>query len=146
MTRLRTLFGVTVAALVVGLLLAADDKKTTDDKTDTTAKSKGQLPTGWKKLGLTDDQVKKIYQIQSDYRPKLEALEQQIKDLRKQELLDAFKVLTEAQKARLKELADDKVPTDPDKKDDAKKDDTKKSDPKKDDTKKDDTKKDEKKP
>jgi len=151
MFRVRGLCGVLALLLAVSVLVAADTKADPDKK-DPDPKAKGTLRANWKKLGLSDDQVQKIYKVQTDYRTKIDVLEQQIKDLRAQEFADQVKVLTEAQKARLKELGEFKDPTvdaskvdpaktDPDKKDDTKKDDAKKDDTKKDDTKKEDVKK-----
>ena len=127
MTRTRNLFGLLAVLLLVGWLVAADDKKTTDDKTDTGGHAKGQLPPGWKGLGLTDAQKASIYTIQSNYRGKIEELEQKIHDLKAQERAEELKVLTDAQKARLKEIAEEKATGDVTKKDDTtKKDDSKK--------------------
>lgn len=95
--------GLVLLALVVGSVWSADDpKKPGDDKKEPAAK--GTLPANWKKLGLTDDQVKKVYKIQTDYRTKLESLTDQIKELKKKETVDLEAVLTDAQKARLREL------------------------------------------
>ena len=124
MMRWRVLACLVGVALVAGALVAGDTPKA-DDKTPA---PKGQLPAGWKKLGLTDEQTKAIYKIQGDYRPKIEELEQKIKDLRAEELVKEVAVLTDAQKARLKEIAEEKIPLDPPKKDDPKKDDPKKDD------------------
>jgi Spy/CpxP family protein refolding chaperone len=136
MLRVRGLLGVLALLLVVTWLWAADNKTDTDKK-DPDPKAKGTLRPNWKKLGLTDDQVQKIYKVQADYRAKIDVLEQQIKDLRVQEFADQVKVLTEAQKARLKELGEFKDPTaDPAKTDPAKTDADKKDDTKKDDVKK----------
>jgi hypothetical protein len=153
MSRIR-LMGLLALALTAGWLIAADGQKTTDPPKDPAPTPRGTLPAGWKKLGLSDDQSAKIKKIAGDYRAKIDALEAQIKELRQQEFAEEVKLLTDAQKARLKEIADEKItptdpakptdttkPPDPTKKDDTKKDDTKKDDTKKDDTKKDDTKK-----
>jgi Spy/CpxP family protein refolding chaperone len=136
MLRVRGLLGMLALLLMVSWLVAADNKTDTDKK-EPDPKAKGTLRANWKKLGLTDDQVQKIYKVQSDYRTKIDILEQQIKDLRQQELADQVKVLTEAQKARLKELGEFKDPTaDPAKTDPAKTDPDKKEDTKKEDVKK----------
>jgi hypothetical protein len=125
MMRTRNLVGLLAALLLVGWLVAADEKKTTEDKTSTGAPAKGQLPQGWKSLGLTDTQKATIYTIQSNYRGKIEELEQKIRDLKAQERAEELKVLTDAQKARLKEIAEEKIGDVP-KKDDSPKDDAKK--------------------
>ena len=62
MSRTRIVVG--LVALVLGSggwLLGQDAKKE--------GKYKGQLPAGWKKLALNEEQVQKIYKIQTDYPP-----------------------------------------------------------------------------
>ena len=140
MTRVRNLFGLLAVLVLVGWLVAADEKKATDDKTDTSSHPKGQLPQGWKSIGLTDAQKTQIYTIQSNYRSKIDELEQKIRELRQQERAEELKVLTDAQRARLKEIVEEKVTGDVSKKDtttDAPKKDATTTDvPKKDDSKK----------
>jgi Spy/CpxP family protein refolding chaperone len=136
MSRVRTWAGLLAVLFLVGWLVAADDKKAGDEPKDTTSPKKGTLPTGWKKLGLSDSQTQEIYKIRSKYRAKLDELEQQLRELRQQERAEEYKVLTDAQKARLKELGEERYTGEVPKKDDAKKDDAKKDDAKKDDTKK----------
>jgi hypothetical protein len=111
---------VLLAVLVVGVIVASgsfgDDKK--DDKAP--VKVKGTLPQNWAKLGLSDEQKQKVYSTQADYRGKIAELEAKIKEMKKAEREEMEKVLTDAQKARLKELLLDKVPGT--KKDDKKED------------------------
>ena len=59
---------------------------------------KVQLPTGWKKLGLSDEQKKKIYALRRDYAVKIKKLSDQIDALRKEESGELGKLLTEEQK------------------------------------------------
>ena len=103
--RLLSVFA--LALLTAGGSLG-QDKKTGDDKKEPPAKLKGQLPPNWKKLGLTEDQVQKVYKVQADYDSKVEALQEQIKKLRQEEKGDLIKVLTDAQKSRLKEINEGK--------------------------------------
>jgi Spy/CpxP family protein refolding chaperone len=72
-------------------------------------KAKGQLPQGWAKLGLSDEQKTKIYEVQAKHRAKIEELEKQIKAVREQMYKDQVDVLTDAQKARLKEIFNEKL-------------------------------------
>jgi hypothetical protein len=65
---------------------------------------KGTLPKNWKGLGLTSDQIKMVYKVEDVYRTKIETLKQQIDDLRKEEKGELEKILTPAQKDRLKEI------------------------------------------
>jgi Spy/CpxP family protein refolding chaperone len=125
MTWVRSLFGLLAVLILVGWLTADDTKKTEEPK-DTSAKSKGTLPQGWKKLGLTDAQVQEIYKVHSKYRTKIDELELQVRELRQQERTEEYKVLTDAQKARLKEIGEEKFTGETPKKDDSRKDDTKK--------------------
>lgn len=97
----RVFLGGALAVVLVGGMLLGDDTKS--------SKGRGSLPASWGKLGLSDAQKKEIYSIQSDYRAKIEDLQKQIDDLKKKERAEMFKVLTDAQKARLKEIAAAKV-------------------------------------
>jgi hypothetical protein len=91
--------------LLVGLLtsgfLPGQDKK--GDSKDPIVVAK-RLPANFNKLGLTDKQKKDVYKIRAQYAVKLEELQQKIAALRDQEKADLENVLTDAQKARLKEL------------------------------------------
>jgi hypothetical protein len=136
MTRLRFVLSVTAFVLLGGLLLGDDPKKPADTKTDP-PKTNHTLPADWKKLGLSDDQKKKIYAIEDEYGPKIAALQKQIDDLKTEEKSKRYAVLTEDQKKHLKEIRE------------AKDGGGTKEEPKKDDKKDDkkvDKKKDEKKP
>src|SRR6266511_4281827 len=108
MTRVRLFVCIAVCALIgTGWLVGQDDKK------DPPGKARGQLPAGWKNLGLDKSQIQKIYTIQTDFRGKIDTLNQQITKLKDQEKSELVKVLTPAQRERLKEIASGKVP-DPD--------------------------------
>lgn len=90
------------ALMLSGGLLGQDKKEAPAPK--------GQLPAQWKKLSLSDEQIKKIYSVQTDYRGKIAELEDKVKELRKQERADLEKVLTDGQKTRLKEILLEKAP------------------------------------
>jgi hypothetical protein len=98
--------------LVVGLLLgggwlwAQDNKESKELKKEEppAQRLRGQLPANYKKLGLSDEQIQKIYRIQADYQTKVRELEDQIKKLKIQEKSEIEKVLTKAQRERLKEI------------------------------------------
>src|SRR5262249_2741099 len=136
MKSIRTLVGLfAVAALVFGGLLSATSTKADDPKKDPPPdpKAKGQLRSNWKKLGLSDDQVQKIYKVQGDYHSKIDALEAQLKALKDEQYAKEVEVLTAEQKNPLAELDAFKDPTKPDdKKPDDKKPDDKKPEDKKD--------------
>lgn len=98
-----------VCAFLVGALLLVNplvgqDPKKKDDKEQPATKYKGQLPANWKKLGLTDEQVQKVYKVQSKYGEQIEALEAQIRSLKSKLNKDRFDILTAEQKKRLDEL------------------------------------------
>jgi hypothetical protein len=97
MKKVRFVVGLAVLVVAIGGLVLGKDAP---------AKARGQLPANWKKLGLTDIQKDKIYSIQGDFRPKIKALEGQLKALRQEERREMEKVLTDAQKTLLKEIMD----------------------------------------
>lgn len=70
---------------------------------------RGTLPPGWSKLGLTDAQATEVRRIRADTKHKADALEQQLRDLRAAERKQLLAVLSDAQKARLKEIAQEKA-------------------------------------
>lgn len=123
MVRLRLGVLVLVTAFLATNWLAGQDKK--DDPKDPPPKGTN-LPKYFKQLGLTDKQKTTILSIVAEHQAKIAALNKQIADLRAQEKKQVEEVLTDEQRARLREirLGD----TDKDKKD---KDD-KKTDEKKD--------------
>jgi Spy/CpxP family protein refolding chaperone len=96
-------------AVAVPLVEGQDPTKPKDTK-DHAPKMRGQLPQGWGKLGLTDEQKQKIYSAQSKFREKIDGLQKQITDLRDQEKKDMESVLTDAQKARLREIMSNRAP------------------------------------
>jgi hypothetical protein len=96
MSRMRfVLGGMLAVALIGGGLLFGDDPK---------PKGQGRLPANWSKLGLSDDQKRQIYSIEGEYKTKIDDLQSQIDQLRKKERSEMSKVLTAAQKARLREI------------------------------------------
>lgn len=57
-----------------------------------------RVPPGYSKLGLTDQQKQKLYAIQAEYYPRIQALEKQIEGLRARREAEFEKVLTAPQK------------------------------------------------
>jgi Spy/CpxP family protein refolding chaperone len=108
-----------VALVVVGSpwVVGQDSKK---DTKDPAPKARGTLPQNWGKLGLTDEQKSKIYEAQGKYRAKIDALKRQMQELQDQEKKEMEAVLTDAQKARLREIIGGKAPAES--KSDSKKD------------------------
>jgi hypothetical protein len=84
----------------VGMLMAQEPKK----EPEPAPKVRGMLPKFYKQLGLSDDQRQTIYRVQGRYSAQIEALLEQVRKLRAEENAEIEKVLTEAQKTRLKEL------------------------------------------
>jgi hypothetical protein len=74
------------------------------DKKEPILIPRGILPRNWKKLGLSPAQADKIRDVRGLYRYKRAQLEKQIAELRKEELKELIKLLTDAQKVRLKEI------------------------------------------
>ena len=81
-----------------GWLLADDDKKDPPTRTD------GMLPAGFNKLGLSEAQWQKVYDTLFEYKTKIDELKNQIRDLEIKEGEELQKILTDAQKARLREV------------------------------------------
>lgn len=110
MVRPPIVLGLLAVVLVGGLLLAQERKA--DDKKDppTTTKVRGQLRPNWKLLGLTDEQKTSIYKVQTEYGARIDVLEVQIKELKQKQEAEEFKVLTDTQKTRLREILAGKVP------------------------------------
>ena len=81
-----------------GWLLADDDKKDPPTRTD------GMLPAGFNKLGLSEAQRQKVYDTLVEYRTQIEELKYQIRGLEIKEGEELQKILTDAQKARLREV------------------------------------------
>ena len=108
--------------LVAGLLaltggateLSGQEKGKKDDpakKDEPAGKVKGQLPQGWGRIGLTDDQRQKVYKIHAKYNDQIDKLEAQIKELKDKRDKERYDVLSAEQKKRLKELSEPKGAT-----------------------------------
>jgi len=83
-----------------------DDTKKTDPakKDDPPVKAKGMLPPNWKKLGLTDEQVQKVYRIQNKYNDEIALLEAKIAELKTTKDKELKALLTADQKKRLEDI------------------------------------------
>lgn len=116
MSRPRPLLALLAAVAAVCLLTIgspAQDTKKDDKPTPPPApRLKGQLPQNYRLLGLTEEQKQAVYKIQGEYDVKLAALEEQIKKLKVEERQAIDKVLTDAQRARLKEIIKEKIGAD----------------------------------
>jgi hypothetical protein len=86
-------------------------EKKKDEAKEPAAKAKGQLPQNWAKLGLTDAQKQKVYQIQAKYKEQIESLEYQLREVKEKQRKEQLNVLTEEQKKRLEEILKEKAGT-----------------------------------
>jgi hypothetical protein len=78
------------------------DPKTKDVKPD--MRFKGQLPSYWGMIGLTDDQREKVYALQAKYNQDIDKLEKQIKDMKEKMSKERFEVLSAEQKTALEDI------------------------------------------
>jgi len=62
-----------------------------------------RVPSGYSRLGLTDQQKERLYKIQADYYPKIQALQKQLDALRAERETKCEAVLTREQKQLLKQ-------------------------------------------
>jgi len=88
----------------------ATDSSTTTKPTGKTAPPDvtHRVPSGYAKLGLTDQQKEKLYKIQAEYSTKIQNLEKQVSDLRDRRQEEFESVLTAPQKRLLAEAAQQK--------------------------------------
>jgi hypothetical protein len=97
MFRLRLILPLVVMVLMCGWLVG-------DDPKDPPVKLKGKLPTTFKKLGLSEEQIQSVYKTQAKYVTQIDQLTAKIAQLKKEEKAELEKILTPAQKARLREI------------------------------------------
>jgi hypothetical protein len=96
-------------ALVIGTGYGQDKKDTPkqdDPKKDPPPIANPKLPQGWGKLGIQGEQKKKILAVIAAYQGKIVVLQDQVKQLTKEEYQEAYKLLTDEQKDTLKKNAD----------------------------------------
>ncbi len=95
----------------------ADAPASTPTDSSATAKPTGKtappdvtrrVPSGYAKLGLTDQQKEKLYSIRAEYHTKIQNLEKQVSDLRDRQEKEFESVLTAPQKRLLAEAAQQK--------------------------------------
>ena len=103
-----------------------------DAQKPTRKKPRGRLPNYYAKLGISSKQRSEIYDIQADYKTKVEELEKQIVALEAEQKSKVEAVLSNSQKQRLAELlkeAEERSSKRRSSKNDATKDDTVKKEP-----------------
>ena len=105
---------------ILGLALLVGTSESQEKKT------KGQLPPGWKDLNLTAAQKEKVYEINAEFKKKIDDLNKQIKTLQQEHKKAQVAVLTDEQKEQLQKIVIGETKKKDDKKSDKK--DDKKSD------------------
>ena len=104
-----------LAVLTLAMIGVAysQDKKPDDKKPDDKppVKLKGYLPQHYKKLGLRDDQLQRIYKIRADSKAKQDELLAKIAKLKADEKELLEKALTADQIKRLREIRTGDKPT-----------------------------------
>jgi hypothetical protein len=100
------MFYVRLSALLVGLFVLAGGLPGQDKpkKDEPAGKVKGQLPQGWGKLGLSEEQKQKVYKINAKYGEEIAKLDAQIKELKDKMSKERMDVLTADQKKALQEM------------------------------------------
>ena len=61
------------------------------------------MPANWGKIGLSDDQKKKVYAVQDKYETEIKDLQKKLIELKAKQLTESEAVLTAAQKQLLQE-------------------------------------------
>jgi hypothetical protein len=74
------------------------------EKGSTSGKGYRRVPANFSKVGLTDEQRQKVYQIRGKYQNEITTLKSQIEDLQAKELTDCEGVLLDSQKKVLADL------------------------------------------
>ena len=93
-----------VAVLMAGSLLVAQEKKAEIKAPAAAKKSVNRLPNNYAKLGISEDQKKKILEIQAGYDPQIAALDAQLKALKDKEKSEVEAVLTPEQLKQLETI------------------------------------------
>ena len=78
-----------------------------DESQTSETKPRGRLPNHFGKLGISEEQRTRIYSIQADYDVRIDDLLSQIEELVANRDSDIDAVLTEGQRARLRELREE---------------------------------------
>ena len=107
--RMVTGTAVVLLALGVGMLpgLVAQEAgkaKGKNEEKKAAKKAEGRLPSNYGKIGLTDDQKKKVYDIQDRYEEEIKELEKKLADVKAKQTAEYEAVLTSNQKESLRAL------------------------------------------
>lgn len=95
-----------ITCLVIAIISLTLAGGISAQESDSTAKAKrrGPLPSNFGKIGVDDEQRKKLYSVQESYQEKLAALRKEMKALLAQRDTEMEALLTPGQKLRLQEL------------------------------------------
>lgn len=93
--------GISARPFVVAQESGKSTKAEKGDGAKKAARSGDRLPANYAKIGVSDEQRKKIYEIQGKYDKDIAALQKQIADLRAKEASEVEAVLTADQKKAL---------------------------------------------
>ncbi len=112
MSKYRSILCGLVALLIVtGSMLSAQTEPAAESKSAAAdeqaperAKPRGRLPNHFGKLGVSEEQRTRIYELQAQYGEQIEALLMQIEELRSQRDAEVEQQLTDSQRSRLQEL------------------------------------------
>jgi hypothetical protein len=107
----RLVLAIVLLAGLVTPAVVGQDKAKVKEK-EGTGKLRGTLPANYGKLGLSEEQKQKIYEIRDKFRAKIDDLQKQISDARELERRDIERVLTSAQRERLRDIITGKAPGD----------------------------------
>ncbi len=86
---------------------AAKAEKAGDAKSAKKASSGDRLPANYAKIGLSEDQKKKIYEVQNKFEAQIDSLEKQIADLKAKQKAEVEGVLTPEQHKALQAAIED---------------------------------------
>lgn len=89
---------------MAGAGLEADEQKPAQKLSE---KVTLRLPNNYGKIGLSEEQKQKIYDIRADYRSRIEQLQRELEDLRSQEALEIQTALTPQQREQLQQLLEE---------------------------------------
>lgn len=96
------LVALSLTILATAVISAQDGLQTVAVQKKKRRKLRGRLPNYYGKAGVTKTQRKQIYAIQAMYRDRLQALQDQIDELKAKQAAEIEAVLTDAQKKKVK--------------------------------------------
>jgi Spy/CpxP family protein refolding chaperone len=91
-------------AVVAAIALLSSGGVNSQEKKDATPKLKGQLPSGWPRLGLTDEQKQEVFKLQDEHKRKVGVFKEQIAFHDAELVKGRLGVLTDEQRRKMREL------------------------------------------